>query len=88
MNLGTGKNGGTEIKIENGVPTTLYEGQKYLWVYLYDNAGNKSGIKHVGFMVDQAVPAIIETKVHKLTGTGSNITESSKFKVLTFSFIF
>lgn len=70
MNLGTGKNGGQEIKIENGVPTTLYEGQKYLWVYLYDNAGNKSGVKHVGFMVDQAVPEIIETKVNMIKSNG------------------
>ena len=79
MNLGIGKNDGQEI-VKGGddgkTPVTLYEGQKYLWVYVYDEAGNMSLVKHVGFMVDQAAPSIIETNVHKLTGTDANITES------------
>ena len=70
MNLGTGKNSGNEIVISDNIPTTLYEGQKYLWVYGIDEAGNESIVKRVGFMVDQAVPEISDLKVHIITATG------------------
>lgn len=80
LNLGNGKNGGQGIvksTIDGNTPETLYEGQKYFWVYLYDNAGNKSIIKHVGFMVDQSAPVIDDLKVFKSTDSENDQPEEN-----------
>ncbi len=80
LNLGNGKNGGQGIvksTIDGKTPETLYEGQKYFWVYLYDNAGNKSIIKHVGFMVDQSAPVIDDLKVFKSTDSENDQPEEN-----------
>lgn len=64
---------GTKDSDGNAITSTkLYEGQKYLWVYGYDNAGNKSDVRHVGFMVDQAAPSIIAANVYKITSSGTS----------------